>query len=143
MPCSARRILILGLYGRNNVPSPLAGEGGAHRAPGEGDSNDFEDGAILEMRPGTMALLEAFAVRAALAPFAALIVDYGYSRPSSGDTVQAEVTVKELIHEKRRVVLSTVCTVNGKVVIDGDAVVMPTSSANRVAADADCAVSNV
>jgi 3-hydroxybutyryl-CoA dehydratase len=44
-----------------------------------------------------------------------------------GDTVQAEVIVKELIPEKRRVVLSTTCTVDGKVVIDGDAVVMPTS----------------
>ena len=65
-----------------------------------------------------------------------------------GDTVQAEVTVKELLHEKRRVVLSTVCTVDGKVVIEGDAVVMPTSSRDRVDANADadaqavCAVSN-
>jgi NADH dehydrogenase [ubiquinone] 1 alpha subcomplex assembly factor 7 len=70
-------------------PSPLAGEGGAHRVPGEGDSQEAEDGAILEIRPGTAAILEAFAARAALAPFAALIVDYGYSRQSSGDTVQA------------------------------------------------------
>lgn len=44
-----------------------------------------------------------------------------------GDTVRAEVTVKELIPAKRRVVMSTVCTVDDKVVIDGDAVVMPTS----------------
>ena len=44
-----------------------------------------------------------------------------------GETVHATVTVKELIHEKRRVLLSTVCTVKGKVVIDGDALVMPTA----------------
>jgi 3-hydroxybutyryl-CoA dehydratase len=44
-----------------------------------------------------------------------------------GDTVQVEVVVKELIPGKRRVVLATVCTVDGKVVIDGDAVVVPTS----------------
>ena len=46
-----------------------------------------------------------------------------------GETVQATVTVKELMAENRRVVLSTVCTVGGRVVIDGDAVVMPTSRA--------------
>ncbi|MBB3181947.1 MaoC family dehydratase [Variovorax sp. Sphag1AA] len=44
-----------------------------------------------------------------------------------GDTVHATVTVKELATEKKRVTLTTVCTVGGKVVIEGDAVVMPTS----------------
>ena len=48
-----------------------------------------------------------------------------------GDTVHATVTVKELILEKRRVSLTTVCTVGGTVVIDGEALVMPTSRANR------------
>ena len=48
-----------------------------------------------------------------------------------GDTVRATVTVKEIVAEKRRVVLETVCTVAGKVVIDGEAVVMPTSRAAR------------
>ena len=48
-----------------------------------------------------------------------------------GDTVHATVTVKELFAEKRRVALTTVCTVNGKVVIEGDALVMPTSSETR------------
>src|SRR5215468_7072887 len=43
-----------------------------------------------------------------------------------GDTVHATVTVKELATEKKRVTLTTVCTVGGKVVIEGDAVVMPT-----------------
>ncbi len=50
-----------------------------------------------------------------------------------GDTVHATVTVKELIPEKRRVALTTVCTVGDKVVIDGDALVMPTSRAGRAA----------
>jgi 3-hydroxybutyryl-CoA dehydratase len=48
-----------------------------------------------------------------------------------GDTVHATVTVKEVLAEKGRVALTTVCTVNGKVVIDGDALVMPTSRAAR------------
>lgn len=48
-----------------------------------------------------------------------------------GDTVHARVTVKELLHEKRRVSLTTVCTVGDTVVIDGEATVMPTSRAGR------------
>lgn len=48
-----------------------------------------------------------------------------------GDTVHATVTVKELFAEKRRVGLTTVCTVKGKVVIEGDALVMPTSREAR------------
>jgi 3-hydroxybutyryl-CoA dehydratase len=50
-----------------------------------------------------------------------------------GDTVQAEVVVKEVFPEKRRVSLTTTCTVAGKVVIEGDALVMPTSRARREA----------
>jgi len=50
-----------------------------------------------------------------------------------GDTVHATVAVKELQTDKSRVVLSTVCTVGGKVVIDGEAVVMATSHARRLA----------
>lgn len=48
-----------------------------------------------------------------------------------GDTVQATVTVQALVTDKRRVALSTVCTVAGKVVIEGDALVMPTSRTPR------------
>ncbi|MDM0116063.1 MaoC family dehydratase [Variovorax sp. J22R133] len=48
-----------------------------------------------------------------------------------GDTVHATVTVKELIAGKRRVSLSTVCTVDGETVIEGDALVMPTSRTSR------------
>lgn len=48
-----------------------------------------------------------------------------------GDTVHAEITVKDVQTEKGRVTLDTVCTVGGKVVIEGDALVMPTSSIKR------------
>lgn len=37
-----------------------------------------------------------------------------------GDTVTATVTVRELVVEKRRCILDAVCTVNGKVVIEGE-----------------------
>lgn len=49
-----------------------------------------------------------------------------------GDTVHATVTVKELIADKGRVALTTVCTVGDKVVIDGEALVMPTTRAARL-----------
>ena len=51
-----------------------------------------------------------------------------------GYTVHARVTVKEVIADKCRVVLDTVCTVGVKVVIDGEAMVMATSRAKREAA---------
>ncbi len=54
-----------------------------------GDFPTIEDGAIVETRPGTAGALRSFAARAADAPLAALIIDYGYSQPASGDTVQA------------------------------------------------------
>jgi 3-hydroxybutyryl-CoA dehydratase len=44
-----------------------------------------------------------------------------------GDTVQATVTVKEMFPEKRRVTLTTVCKVGDIVVIEGEALVIPTS----------------
>lgn len=50
-----------------------------------------------------------------------------------GDTVHAKVTVKEVITDKARVVLDTVCTVGDKIVIDGEAMVMATSRARREA----------
>lgn len=49
-----------------------------------------------------------------------------------GDTVHATVAVKELQPEKSRVVMSTVCRVGEKVVIDGEAVVSVTSRARRL-----------
>lgn len=48
-----------------------------------------------------------------------------------GDTVCARVTVKEVLTEKCRVVMDTVCTVLDKVVIDGEATLMTTSRRKR------------
>jgi 3-hydroxybutyryl-CoA dehydratase len=50
-----------------------------------------------------------------------------------GDTVTARVTVLETIPEKRRVVLLTQCFVAGKVVVDGEAVIMAPSRTARAA----------
>ncbi len=61
--------------------------GAAEAHPGDLAAFDgFEDGDIAERRPGVPALLQTLAARA---PCAALIIDYGYSRPSLGDTLQA------------------------------------------------------
>ena len=48
-----------------------------------------------------------------------------------GDTVKATVTVKEIDLAKGRITMSTVCTVKDTVVIDGDALLKPTSRANK------------
>lgn len=50
-----------------------------------------------------------------------------------GDTVQAEVVVKELIDGRHRVVLQTTCRVGDSVVVEGEATVKTTSSAKRAA----------
>lgn len=42
-----------------------------------------------------------------------------------GDTVTATATVKEINAAKNRVIIETVCTVAGKVVLEGEATVMP------------------
>ena len=46
-----------------------------------------------------------------------------------GDTVQARVTVTEVVTEKRRVLVKTVVSVGDTVVIDGDATLMVPSRA--------------
>ena len=69
--------------------------------------------------PGTIYMNQSLRFRAPVRP---------------GDTVRARVTVKEVIAEKGRVVLDTVCTVGDKVVIDGEATLMPTSRKKREAA---------
>lgn len=48
-----------------------------------------------------------------------------------GDTVTATVTVKEIVVERARVTLQTVCRVNDTVVVDGEALVKVTSRARR------------
>ncbi len=50
-----------------------------------------------------------------------------------GDTVRAEVTVSEIVTEKKRVVLLTKCLVGDKVVLDGTAVVMVPTQAELAA----------
>ncbi len=42
----------------------------------------------------------------------------------AGDTVEARVTVTDVMTEKNRVALKTVCSVGDKVVIDGEALVL-------------------
>ncbi len=53
---------------------------------GSAAAHESEDGAVFEWRPGVPGIMAAFAARSS---FAALIIDYGYSRASFGDTVQA------------------------------------------------------
>ena len=45
----------------------------------------------------------------------------------AGDTVVARVTVTDVIGDRNRVRFSTECTVGGKVVLDGDALIMVSS----------------
>lgn len=46
-----------------------------------------------------------------------------------GDSVRAEVTVRDIDHKKRKVTLETVCYIDGKKVLTGEAVVLaPTMS---------------
>jgi len=47
------------------------------------------DGAILETRPAALTLLRELGRRAARAPLAALIIDYGHEESGFGDTLQA------------------------------------------------------
>jgi len=49
-----------------------------------------------------------------------------------GDTVRATVTVKEVNIARNRVTLDTVCTVAGKVVIEGECQMMPPARAPAV-----------
>ncbi len=68
--------------------------------------------------PGTVYLSQALRFKAPVKP---------------GDTVHATVTVKSLNLQKARAELDTVCTVKGKVVIEGEALVMTSSSVRRAA----------
>ena len=45
----------------------------------------------------------------------------------AGDTVRAKVTVKEIVPDKKRVVLETVASVKGSTVLEGEATVMVAS----------------
>lgn len=52
-----------------------------------------------------------------------------------GDTVTAHIQVREIVRERSRVILETVCRVGEMTVVDGEAVVRPTSQAKRAAAN--------
>jgi len=71
--------------------------------------------------PGTIYLSQQLNFRAPVRP---------------GQTVHACVTVKAIDAPRRRVTLETVCRVGNTVVIDGEALVMTTSSAKRLAKSA-------
>lgn len=49
----------------------------------------------------------------------------------AGDTVTARVTVLDVDREKKRVRMETVCLVGGRVVLDGEAVIMVPSRTSR------------
>ncbi|MDR2188392.1 MAG: MaoC family dehydratase [Azonexus sp.] len=69
--------------------------------------------AVLGTRlpgPGTIYLSQTLKFKAPVRP---------------GDTVTATVTVKEVNVAKNRVALDTVCTVGGKVVVEGECLMMP------------------
>lgn len=51
-----------------------------------------------------------------------------------GDTVTATVTVKEIVPEKKRVILETVCRVGDSVVVDGQARLMVMSRQSQLQA---------
>ncbi|MCB1383903.1 MAG: MaoC family dehydratase [Notoacmeibacter sp.] len=50
-----------------------------------------------------------------------------------GDTVDATVTIKDINRDKSRAVLTTICSVRGEVVVEGEAMVKTTSRAQRLA----------
>lgn len=54
-----------------------------------GEALNVPEGSILEIRPGTSALISALAAHAKTAPLAGVIVDYGYTNTACGDTLQA------------------------------------------------------
>ena len=58
-----------------------------------------------------------------------------------GDTVHACVTVQSVDQARARAELSTVCRVNGAVVVDGEATVKTTSIARRLALEAQASTS--
>lgn len=42
----------------------------------------------------------------------------------AGDTVTARVTIREIVAEKKRVIMDTVCSIGDAVVLDGEAIIM-------------------
>ncbi len=53
----------------------------------------------------------------------------------AGDTVRARATITEIVIERRRVTLKTICTVGDKPVVEGEAIVMVPRRDGRVLAE--------
>ena len=53
------------------------------------EAETCEEGDIFEVRPGADNFVDELAARAQQAPVSALLVDYGHTRPSLGDSLQA------------------------------------------------------
>ncbi|MGH6638374.1 MAG: MaoC family dehydratase [Polaromonas sp.] len=117
-------VLFAGVSGDNNAVH-LNEEFAATTAFGGRIAHGFLTASVISAAianrlpgPGTVYLSQQMNFRAPVRP---------------GDTVHASVTVKAVDSTKARVTLETVCRVRDKVVIDGEALVMTTSAARRLA----------
>ncbi|WP_342706268.1 hypothetical protein [Burkholderia arboris] len=92
----------------------------------------FAAGAGVPLGSGASVISAAIASRLPGPGSIYLSQDLQFRRPVKlGETVCATVTIKEILGSRRRVVLDTRCEVNGLVVVEGTAVVMPTTVAER------------
>ena len=120
-------VLFAGISGDNNAVH-MNEEFAASTAFGGRIAHGFLTASVISAAvatrlpgPGTVYLGQQMKFRAPVRP---------------GDTVHATVTVLSVDVAKARTVLSTVCRVRDTVVIDGEATVMTTSLARRLAAAA-------
>jgi SAM-dependent MidA family methyltransferase len=87
------------IRGRSGWHERLVGHDGSRFAPGAGPAvpetaipahlRDAPEGTILETSPASLAMVRGLAQRLAAQGGAALIIDYGHDRTSSGETLQA------------------------------------------------------
>ena len=119
-------VLFAGVSGDNNAVH-MNEEFAARSAFGGRIAHGFLTASVISAAvatclpgPGTVYLGQQLKFRAPVRP---------------GDTVHATVTVLSVDMAKARAVLSTVCLVKDTVVIEGEATVMTTSLARRLAAD--------
>ena len=119
-------VLFAGISGDNNAVH-MNEEFAASTAFGGRIAHGFLTASVISAAvatrlpgPGTVYLGQQMKFRAPVRP---------------GDTVHATVTVLSVNLAKARAVLSTVCLVKDTVVIEGEATVMTTSLARRLAAD--------
>jgi NADH dehydrogenase [ubiquinone] 1 alpha subcomplex assembly factor 7 len=79
----------VGLDGKGGFAFVEGGPAMLDDQPGRANADFVPEGAICETRPAAMALVGEIARRAAEAPVAALIIDYGHDESGFGDTLQA------------------------------------------------------